>query len=158
MKRILTVILALAFGCALSNAQDIQDTETTVHVQSVFTTMPENVTVVQPESVRKAMDAHVEKNARREAAGYLKEQTYRIRIYFSNKQNARSESAMIEEKFKENFPGVPVYRTYPNPHFKVAVGNYRTKSDALKALEEIKTVFKDAYILKEREMDFPAIN
>lgn len=96
-------------------------------------------------------------NGHKTLTGSRKLSGYRIRIYFSNSQSARNESAMVEEKFKENFPGVPVYRTYPNPHFKVAVGNYRTKSDALKALEEIKEVFKDAYIIMEREMDFPAI-
>lgn len=109
------------------------------------------IKVNQSAQVASALKDHKMLTGSRKLSGY------RIRIYFSNKQNARTESAMIEEKFKENFPGVPVYRTYPNPHFKVAVGNYRTKSDALKALEEIKTVFKDAYILKEREMDFPAI-
>lgn len=109
------------------------------------------IKVNQSARVASALNGHKMLTASRKLSGY------RIRIYFSNKQNARTESAMIEEKFKENFPGVPVYRTYPSPHFKVAVGNYRTKSDALKALEEIKSVFKDAYILKEREMDFPAI-
>lgn len=111
----------------------------------------QGIKVNQSASVAAALNGH------RTLTGSRKLSGYRIRIYFSNRQSARRESAMVEEKFKENFPGVPVYRTYPNPHFKVAVGNYRTHSDALKALEEIKLVFKDAYILKEREMDFPAI-
>lgn len=149
MKRILTVILALAFGCALSNAQDIQDTETTVHVQSVFTTMPENVTVVQPESVRKAMDAHVEKNARREAAGYLKEQTYRIRIYFDNGRNARAESEAAAARFRASHPGVAVSRTFTSPFFKVTVGYYSSKAEAVKALRGIQYDFPSAFIVRD---------
>jgi hypothetical protein len=75
---------------------------------------------------------------------------YRIRLYFDNKQDARTVSSDIEEKFREAFPKIPVYRSYNSPFFKVVVGDFRTKSDAVTVLDTVKRSFPDAFIIRER--------
>lgn len=109
------------------------------------------VTINQSSSVEHALAAHTGVTGKRKLSGY------RIRIFFSNKQSARVESERVENEFREAFPSIPVYRTYPSPHFKVAVGDYRTRTDALKELDAIKVYFPDAYILKEREIHYPRL-
>ena len=74
---------------------------------------------------------------------------YRIRIFFDNKQSARANSEEVEKSFTESFPQYPVYRTYTNPYFKVAVGDFRTKSDAAKVLEKVLPFFPKAFIIKD---------
>lgn len=81
---------------------------------------------------------------------------YRIRLFFDNKQTARTESEQIEEEFKLRFPTIPIYRTYTNPFFKIVIGDYRTKSEATKALKTIVQVYPKAIIVKEN-ISFPEI-
>jgi hypothetical protein len=81
---------------------------------------------------------------------------YRIRLFFDNKQTARVESEELEKAFKEQFPQIPTYRSYTNPFFKVVVGDYRTKSDAIKELKNILPYYPKAIVVKE-SIYFPAI-
>ena len=62
----------------------------------------------------------------------------------------------IEKEFKLRFPTIPIYRTYTNPFFKIVIGDYRTKSEATKALKTIVQVYPKAIIVKEN-ISFPEI-
>ncbi len=95
------------------------------------------------ESVDYAFKKYIEQNAQKKLNGF------RIRIFFDNKQSARAQSEEVEKIFIETFPQYPVYRTYTNPYFKVAVGDFRTKSDAMKVLQVIQKDFPKAFIIKD---------
>lgn len=101
------------------------------------------VEVNQSISVDYAFKKYVEQNAQKKLNGF------RIRIFFDNKQSARIQSEEVEKTFIETFPQYPVYRTYTNPYFKVAVGDFRTKSDAVKVLQVIQRDFPKAFIIKD---------
>ena len=90
------------------------------------------------------------------ANGERKRQGYRIRLFFDNKQTARVESEELEKAFQEQFPLIPTYRSYTNPFFKVVVGDYRTKSEAVKELNKILPFYPKAIVVKE-SIFFPAI-
>lgn len=102
-----------------------------------------NIIVNRSAAIDNAMVQYIGDNEERELHGY------RIRIFFDNKQSARIQSENVEKEFTEAFPTVPVYRTYSNPYFKVAVGDYRTRSDALHGLEAVKKLFPNAFIIRE---------
>ena len=89
------------------------------------------------------MSCQVEKNKGRRAQGY------RVRIYFDNSQNARTISEQIVDTFKVHYPGVPVFRIYDNPYFKVTVGEFRSKSDAMRFLEAIRREYPTVFLVKE---------
>ena len=127
----------------LAYAQDVVDT--TLVGQSIFNIVENkgNITVNRSASVDKAFEKYVEENSGKKLNGY------RIRIFFDNKQTARMQSEEVEKTFIENFPQHPVYRTYTNPYFKVAVGDFRTRSDAAKVLLEIQKQFPKAFIIKD---------
>lgn len=88
-------------------------------------------------------------------------QGYRVRIFRDNSQQARTRSEQIEEKFKEYYPEVGVYRSYTNPYFIVAVGDFRTVDDAVKFLNQLTTEhgkeYSNAWIVKEK-IYFPPLN
>ena len=142
MKRIALVLLGLCFCLALA-AQQKDSTAT----RDVFDQLSENVSVRQSRTLREAMGAHIERNARRTASG-LAGQTFRIRIYFDSGQNARSGSEAAAARFRSLHPGVPVSRTFTDPFFKVTVGNYATKADAAAALKAIQQEFPTAFIVR----------
>lgn len=111
----------------------------------------ELVEVEQSEKVRTSMQGHIESNQSRVLNGY------RVRIFFDNKQTSRQESADIVRKFTSIYPSVPAYRSYTNPYFKVTVGDFRTKSEAVVLLEEIKKNFPSAFVVKDK-IKWPAID
>lgn len=110
----------------------------------------EDVTVSQPAEMEQAYQLYLKSNGEKKRAGY------RIRLFFDNKQTARVESEMLEKVFQLQFPQIPTYRSYNNPFFKVVVGDYRTKSDAIRELNRILPFYPKAIVVKE-SIHFPAI-
>lgn len=102
-----------------------------------------DVTIHQGPGVAEALSAHIGANSIKRPMGY------RIRIFFSNDQNARNESIAAAERFSAKWEH-PVYRSYINPNFKVTVGDFRTKSEAMAILEAVRRDFPSAFIVKER--------
>ena len=109
-----------------------------------------SVKVNQPQEFNQAYEMYVKANGNRKINGY------RIRLFFDNKQTARVESEELEKAFQEQFPQIPTYRSYTNPFFKVVVGDYRTKSEAIKELGKIQPFFPKAIVVKE-SIFYPAI-
>ena len=109
-----------------------------------------SVQINQPAQMSEAYGKYVKANGER------KRQGYRIRLFFDNRQTARVESEELEKAFQEQFPLIPTYRSYTNPFFKVVVGDYRTKSEAIKELNKILPFYPKAIVVKE-SIYFPAI-
>ncbi len=74
---------------------------------------------------------------------------YRVRIFFDNSQNARSNAQATQERFRELFPEVPVYMNYENPYFKVTVGNCLTIEEAIILWGRVKGDFDRAFVIRE---------
>ncbi len=81
---------------------------------------------------------------------------FRVRIFFDNKQSARSESERIAGEFSAASPGIAVYRIYENPYFKVTVGDFRTKSEATRFMNSIKGIYPQAFITREH-INYPPL-
>lgn len=103
----------------------------------------DGVSIDQKLAVRMAMYHHISSNALRPIAGY------RIRIFFDNRQNARNESDRVQKEFRHIFPEMEAYRSYVNPYFKVTVGDFRTRSEAMAQLMRIKSIYPSSFIVKE---------
>jgi hypothetical protein len=108
------------------------------------------ITVNQSWNVKRTFINYIQTNNLKKKNGY------RIRIFFDNAQNARSQSEYIKNIFNRNFPDIPAYMSSSNPFFKVTVGNFRTRTDAARALDIIKLSYPSAFIVREA-IDYPAI-
>ena len=96
-----------------------------------------------PVSVEDALYSHILRNKTR------KNTYYRIRIFFNNSRDARNVSETIANTFTANFPDIPVYRIYSAPYFKVTVGDFKTKSDAMRFMEMIRPQYPAVFLVKE---------
>ena len=167
MKQIFCTIVALLAVAAAAQAQEIPqqlknpgDTisfqraplaDSTLVGTTIFQLLEEKeVTLNQPQEMEQAYAMYIQQNGERKIAGY------RIRLFFDNKQTARIESEELEKEFQLQFPQIPTYRSYTNPFFKVVVGDYRTKSDAIRELSKILPFYPKAIVVKE-SIWFPAI-
>ncbi len=110
-----------------------------------------DVVLHQTDSIYAAMNDHISGNGSRTLSGY------RIRIFFDNKQSARVASEEALKKFESLFHDVVAYRSYANPYFKVTVGDFRTKSEAMSYLERIRREFPSAFVVKEN-IAFPVVD
>lgn len=159
MKKLyILVIIAALFGCS-AFAQDV-DSLALQHIatpvdslylgRNIFDMMPSTsrgdkatVTVKQSAAVRGAMNRRIAENSVSTMPGY------RVRIFFSNGQTAREGSAAVAQRFSANYPGYAVYRSFVSPNFKVTVGDFRTKSEAMRLLSAVKRDFPAAFLVKE---------
>jgi len=126
--------------------------------KNVFNVLPSkakgdqaDVNVRQSQEIKDSMRKHVASNSKRTMSGY------RVRIFFDNKQTARKESEAVLKRFKSLYPEVRAYRIYANPYFKVTVGDFRTKSEAMEHLARIKGSFPSAFVVKEN-IEFPVVD
>lgn len=109
-----------------------------------------NIMIFQDMRVNELIYNHVEQNKRRGVSGY------RIRIYANLGSNARSQSQDSKAKFYELFPDIAIHREYVSPYYRVLVGDYRTKIDALKDFNQIIKYFPSAFIVPD-EIDYPEL-
>ena len=147
-KFLITAILALLPGLVL-RAQEYRvdngsaQVDSTLVGRSILSVLGPGVSVNQSRSMRSALDSYISKNAAKKMTGY------RIRVYFDNGQNSRMRSESIARSVSGTFPGIGVYRTFESPNFKVTVGDFRTRDDALKVYHALKGTYPTAIILRE---------
>ena len=110
-----------------------------------------DVEIYQSQEVASAVREQVAANSTRTVPGY------RVRIFFDNKQTARVESEETLKRFESVYHDVKAYRTYANPYFKVTVGDFRTKSEAMALLSRIKSAFPSAFVVKEN-ISYPVVD
>lgn len=141
-KFIVTLCALLAFVVA-ANGQVQQPADTVVASSdsTVFESLGSSV--VASDSLQKSMQEYIATNPSRNVS------VFRLRIFFDNKRDARAVSEQVMSEFQEMYPSVPVFRGYSNPYFKVTVGNFRSKSEAMKFLNEIKSQYPSVFLVKE---------
>ena len=136
----------------------ISGVDTLLVGKDVFHVMPlkarggkADVEIYQSQEVASALRKQIQANSKRTMNGY------RVRIFFDNKQTARVESEETLKRFETMYHDVKAYRTYANPYFKVTVGDFRTKSEAMELLSRIKREFPSAFVVKE-SIEFPVVD
>ena len=76
-------------------------------------------------------------------------QGYRVQIFFGSGHTARENANNIRNTFVSTYPDIPAHVVFEEPNFKVRVGDFRTKSEALEVLMNIKPTYEGAYIVKD---------
>jgi hypothetical protein len=110
------------------------------------------ITIKQSTAIKEQFNRYVSKNESR----YKKMRGFRVRIFFDNSQSARQRATAAKSNFQEQYPDVPAYLAYDNLYFRVTVGDFRTKSDALRFLHAVKQSYSGAFITKET-INYPAL-
>ena len=149
MKRLLVLFLLALLPCLTLQAQEYRvdngsaQVDSTLLGRSILSVLGSGVTVNQSRAMRSAFDNYVSNNASKKLTGY------RIRVYFENGQNARNRSEAVARSISGAYPGIGVYRTFESPNFKVCVGDFRTRDEALKVYHSLKGAYPTAIILRE---------
>lgn len=110
------------------------------------------VTIKQDERLAKMLDFHLLQNAKRPGL-----QGFRIRIFFDLGQKSRQASQEAMEQFMEKYPDIAVYRTFDSPYYKVSVGDFRSRDNALRLYNQLKQEYPKAFIVPEW-INFPRLD
>ena len=108
------------------------------------------VEVRQSDAVRSAFENYKEGNRERKITGY------RVRIFFDNSQEARVRSEAVAREFAAEHPDVKVYRSHINPYFKVTVGDFRSRIEAMAFAKTISDKYPSVFLVKEN-IQYPEI-
>lgn len=106
----------------------------------------------QDPRIEEMVEKHIEKN---KTQNTLK--GFRIEIFSSSDLNAKNKAIAKKAEFNALFPDKEVYLKFISPKFSVRVGDFRTKSDALKAFKRIQASFPGSFIIDDN-IKFPSLN
>ena len=154
MKR--SLLLFIAATCALPLSAQILDSM--LIYRNIFellgTSGPygNQVELVQSEALKSAVQRQIIQNETRTIQGY------RVRIFSSNAQTARAVAQSVKEEFEALFPSVRAHIKYVNIDFRVTVGDFRTKSEAMRFHKELTYIpqYKAAVVVRE-EIEYPPL-
>jgi len=84
-----------------------------------------------------------------------RQQGFRIQIFSDNNvRTAKSNAEYRKRSVEQRLPGVRAYLKYESPYWRVQVGDYRSRSEAENAMQEIRNAFpsyaSDLKIVSER--------
>jgi hypothetical protein len=82
---------------------------------------------------------------------------FRIQIFFDSGLNSSDRARQIKDEFLLKYPGVPAYVNWKSPNYRVRVGDFKTRLEAEKALQQIKIDYPNAWVIKD-EINFPEMN
>jgi len=105
---------------------------------------PGEITLIQDDRVDLLVSKHIQINQNREGID-----GYRIQIFFDSGNNSKTKAQSIFEGFKAKYPDVKAYLSYKSPNYKVRVGDFRTRLDAHRFLNEVIVEYPNAWIIAD---------
>ncbi len=148
MKRFFLFLLLILAGKVIFAQEIIPEPDTT---QREHPEILDHLTVIQDSRLEKMLAWDIEKNSYVDGI-----EGYRVEIFFSPAADAYEMAKKKKLEFLSNHQEVPVYIKYDAPNFRVRVGDFRTKNEALKLYKKIKSKYPVAFIATDK-INFPSL-
>ena len=148
MKRfgLLLIVLACTLPLSAQSADSLPLRRTIFDLLQTAGPYGNTVTIVQPAALKQAVQTQITQNESKKLQGY------RIRIFNSNAQTARTAGQSLKEEFELLFPTTRAYFKYENPDWRVTVGDFRTKSEATRFHKELTAFYQYRTAVVVREL------
>ncbi len=109
------------------------------------------LTVIQDPRLEKMLTWHISQNKLMNGMG-----GYRVEIFFSPDADALDKALKKKVEFLSDYTDIPVHIKYDAPNFRLRVGDFRTKNEALKLYKKIKKAYPMAFIVADK-INFPLL-
>lgn len=104
-----------------------------------------NLNIKQSPEVKELVEKHKKVNeANYEFDGW------RVQIFSAGGTNSKDKANLAKAEFLSKYPDTKVYIVFNAPYFKVRLGNFRTKIEALHFIEEIKKDYPFAFAVIDK--------
>ena len=133
MKERLFILLLLLLYCGWQSsfAQEVRKDSGTV-------------TVYQDKLVDELVQKQVKLN---ETAS--SQEGYRIQIFSDSGNNSKAKAQATMDEFTTKHPEAKAYLVFKSPNYKVKIGDFRSKLDAIRYLNQITAEYQNAFIIAE---------
>ncbi len=74
---------------------------------------------------------------------------YRIQIFKGSGNTALESAEVLMDEFKEDNENTKAYISFSEPYYRVRVGDFRTRLDALNFLGEIKKAYPSGFVIQD---------
>ena len=102
-----------------------------------------NVLIHQDAALRTLVKSHIDTNEDKFPG-------WRVQIYFGSGQSARQKASSVKKDFYTRYGQTyAAYIVYDSPYFKVRVGDFRTKAEAMKLKESLNRHYKSIWVKKD---------
>jgi hypothetical protein len=81
---------------------------------------------------------------------------YRIQLIMRAGNTALDEVNELKTEFEESHPEISTYITFREPYYRLRVGDFRTRLDAVEFMESIKRSYPQAWVIKDK-ITFPEL-
>jgi hypothetical protein len=79
--------------------------------------------------------------------GFISSYGYRVQIFSGSNRNAAFNA---QAKFNREFPEMRTYIVYREPNFKVRAGDFRSRLEAEKLMQQLRPLFSAMFIISEK--------
>ncbi len=104
----------------------------------------QNLHVNKDSRLDKMLNWHIEQNTKKAGVD-----GYRVEIFFSSDLDALAKAKNKKVEFLSMYPEYVVHIKYDAPNFRVRIGDYRTKNEALKLHKKIEGSYPMAFIVPD---------
>lgn len=144
-KNRILIILALLFSLS-STAQKLT---LKMGENDLFSSQNSNdsfgtIYIIQDAALNNLVNKHVELSATLSHTP-----GYRLQVFFSSARSARQEAEQIQKKFKTGSYTLPVYLEYKAPFWKVKLGDFKIKNEALRVKRKLLKEYPNSWIIKD---------
>jgi hypothetical protein len=74
---------------------------------------------------------------------------FRIQLFSDSGNNSKTRAQTLKDELLSVYPEVGVYLTFKSPNYKVRFGDFRTRLDAQRMLNELSIDFPNAFIVTD---------
>jgi hypothetical protein len=151
MKGIFILILALALFAEISEGNNLVSMSY-ISQKNDTVKIWDKLDIQSDPRLKVLLQQHVNQNKKNNTTS-----GYRLQIYFGSGTNAHAEATKVRTEFLSSHPEVKAYLIFKSPDFKVLIGDFRTKSEALKLQKSLINQYPNAFIVAD-EIAFPALD
>lgn len=106
--------------------------------------------VIQDERINELLRAHRQVNQR------IGTQGFRVQIYTDSGNRSKLRTDRVKAEFDAKYPRLRSYISYDEPYYRLRVGDFRTRLDAQRFLNDITSAYPVAHIIPDR-IQFPRL-
>lgn len=81
---------------------------------------------------------------------------WRINIFFEAGNMSKKLAIEAKSRFVQNHADIPCYLVFQEPYYKIRIGDFRTKAEAMKVLKEISDEYPNAFVVEDH-INFPQL-
>jgi hypothetical protein len=108
-------------------------------------TMTTTLHISQDIRVDVLLNKHIQVNENKKTT-----EGFRVQIFFDSGNNSKTRAQTVSDEFVAKYPKSGAYLSFKTPNYRVRVGDFRTRLDAQRFLNEIIADYPNAFIISDQ--------